>query len=108
MDEMYGPDADGLSGNDDSVQLSAWFVLSSLGLYQVAPGDGRFALGSPLVRHAAIRLENGGTFVVRTEVDVAGQHRVAGFRLNGRLVDDLTIAYADVMAGGELVFELER
>jgi predicted alpha-1,2-mannosidase len=107
MDEMYGPDADGLSGNDDSGQLSAWFVLSSLGLYQVAPGDGRFALGSPLVREATIRLEDGGTFVIRTEGDVATQHRVARVRLNNRLIDGLSIAYADVMAGGELVFELE-
>lgn len=107
MDTMYGPDADGLSGNDDSGQLSAWFVLSSLGLYQVAPGDGRFALGSPLVRQATIRLENGGEFVIRTEGDVANQHRVARVRLNDHLFDGLSIAYADVMAGGELVFELE-
>lgn len=107
MDEMYGPGADGLSGNDDAGQLSAWFVLSSLGLYQVAPGDGRFALGSPLVRHATIRLENGGLFVIRTEGDVANQHRVARVRLNSRLIDGLSISYADVMAGGELVFELE-
>jgi putative alpha-1,2-mannosidase len=107
MDTLYGPDADGLSGNDDCGQLSAWFVLSSLGLYQMAPGDGRFTFGSPLVRQAVIQLENGGTFVIRTEGDVARQHRVARVRLNGRQVDGLSIAYADLMAGGELVFELE-
>jgi predicted alpha-1,2-mannosidase len=107
MDDLYGPDADGLSGNDDCGQLSAWFVLSSLGLYQVAPGDGQFAFGSPLVRQAVIQLENGGTFVIRTEGDVERKHRVARVRLNNRVIDGLSIAYADVMAGGELVFELE-
>ncbi|MEO2198027.1 MAG: GH92 family glycosyl hydrolase [bacterium] len=107
MDTLYGPGADGLSGNDDCGQLSAWFVLSSLGLYQMAPGDGQFTLGSPLVREAVIQLENGGTFVIRTEGDAARQHRVARVRLNGRQVDGLSIAYADLMAGGELVFELQ-
>ena len=107
MDELYGPGAAGLSGNDDCGQLSAWFVLSSLGLYQVAPGDGRFTFGSPLVRRAVIQLENGGTFVIRTTGDVARQHRVARVWLNGRAIDGLSIAYADLMAGGELVFELE-
>jgi len=107
MDTLYGPGADGLSGNDDCGQLSAWFVLSSLGLYQMAPGDSQFTFGSPLVRQAVIHLENGATFVIRTEGDVARQHRVARVRLNGRQVDGLSIAYADLMAGGELVFELE-
>ena len=63
------------------------------------------------VRWCATRLSvlrTAGPSWFGTEGDVAGQHRVAGFRLNGRLVDDLTIAYADVMAGGELMFELER
>jgi predicted alpha-1,2-mannosidase len=107
MDELYGPGPDGLSGNDDCGQLSAWFVLSSLGLYQMAPGDGQFTLGSPLVRQAVIQLENGESFVIRTEGDVARQHRVARVRLNDREVHQLSISYADVMAGGELVFVLE-
>ncbi|MDA1094355.1 MAG: GH92 family glycosyl hydrolase [Acidobacteria bacterium] len=107
MDDLYGPEADGLSGNDDCGQLSAWFVLSSLGLYQVAPGDGRFMFGSPLVRRAVIQLESGRTFVIRTEGDVERQHRVARVWLNNRQVDGLSIAYDDVMAGGELVFELQ-
>ena len=107
MDELYGPGVDGLSGNDDCGQLSAWYVLSSLGLYQMAPGDGRFTFGTPLVRQAVIRLENGGRFVIRTEGDVERRHRVARVRLKNREVDRFSIAYADMMAEGELVFELE-
>lgn len=107
MDELYGPGADGLSGNEDCGQLSAWFVLSSLGLYQVAPGDGRFMLGSPLVRRAVIQLESGRTLVIRTKGDAERQHRVARVWLNNRPVNGLSIAYSDVMAGGELVFELQ-
>ena len=107
MDELYDPGVDGLSGNDDCGQLSAWYVLSSLGLYQMAPGDGRFTFGTPLVRQAVIQLENGWRFIIRTEGDVERRHRVARVRLNNRGLDRLSIAYADLMAGGELVFELE-
>lgn len=107
MDELYGADADGLSGNEDCGQMSAWYILSSLGLYQMAPGDGRFTLGSPLVRHAVLQLENGRTFTIRTDGDVATKHRVSRVRLNDREVSTLSIGYADIMAGGELVFELE-
>jgi predicted alpha-1,2-mannosidase len=107
MDELYGADADGLSGNEDGGQMSAWYILSSLGLYQMAPGDGRFTLGSPLVIRAVIQLENGRTFTIRTEGDVATRHRVRRVRLNNREVIGLSIGYSDIMAGGELVFELE-
>lgn len=64
MDTKYLPAPDGLSGNDDCGQMSAWYIFSALGFYPVAPGADRYDLGSPLVREATIELENGKTFTV--------------------------------------------
>src|SRR6202008_652027 len=64
---QYKPAPDGLGGNDDTGQMSAWYIFSSLGFYPVAPGSDQYAIGSPAVYHAVINLENGKTFTVNVK-----------------------------------------
>ncbi|HAY71109.1 MAG TPA: sugar hydrolase, partial [Saprospirales bacterium] len=67
MDSMYGATVDGLCGNDDAGQMSAWYVFSALGFYPVTPGSEVYALGSPLVKEAKIKLSNGKTLTIHAE-----------------------------------------
>ena len=66
MKTMYGNKENGLCGNDDAGQMSAWYVLSSLGFYPVCPGSDKYTIGSPMVKHAKINLEHGSVFEIET------------------------------------------
>ena len=96
----------GLSGNDDCGQISAWYILSSLGIYPVIPGIPRYALGAPQFDEARLTLPGGKTFVIRAAGASAGKIYVRSVRLNGVLVVRPWIEHKDLMAGGELVFEM--
>ena len=91
MDTKYLPAPDGLSGNDDCGQMSAWYIFSALGFYPVAPGSDRYDLGSPLVREAVITLENGKTFSVSAVNQEPGNVYVRKVELNGQKLDRLWI-----------------
>ena len=106
MTEFYPASPAGLIGNEDCGQMSAWFVLSALGIYQVTPGDPRFSLGRPLFPEARVALPNGKTFVVRMKNSAANHPYVQRVTLNGAPVKTPFISYADIMAGAELVFEM--
>jgi len=104
LKKMYRPTVDGLGGNDDCGQMSAWYIFSSLGFYPVAPGSDQFALGSPAVKSAAMRLENGQRFTVEA-VDQSDKNvYVKKVELNGKVLDRLYITQQEIMAGGKLVF----
>lgn len=108
MDHKYLPAPDGLSGNDDCGQMSAWYVFSALGFYPVAPGSDRYDLGSPLVREATLTLENGKTFTV-TAVNQGQQNiYVKKAELNGTKLDRQWITHDEIMQGGTLVFYMGR
>jgi len=106
MDEMYGPTVEGLCGNDDAGQMSAWYIFSSLGFYPVTPVSTKYALGSPKVRSAVIHLENGKTFKITTKNQSKQNVYVAKATLNGKEITDFTLDHKDLVAGGELVFEM--
>jgi predicted alpha-1,2-mannosidase len=106
MAEFYPASPAGLIGNEDCGQMSAWFVLSALGVYQVTPGDPRYSLGRPLFPEARVALPNGKTFVVRMKNGAANHPYVQRVTLNGVPVKTPFISYADIMAGAELVFEM--
>lgn len=106
LDTMYGTGPSGLCGNDDAGQMSAWYVLSALGFYPVCPGSPDYALGSPLVSWARVRLENGRTLEIRAENQSAENVYVQRVELDGRALSGLSIAHADLVAGGTLVFTL--
>ena len=104
MNTKYLPAPDGLSGNDDCGQMSAWYIFSSLGFYPFAPGSDRYYLGSPLVKDAKITLENGNTFSVSAINQSPGNVYVKKVELNGQKLDRLYITHQEIMNGGSLVF----
>jgi predicted alpha-1,2-mannosidase len=104
MDEMYRPAPDGLCGNDDCGQMSAWYLLSALGFYPVAPGSNQYVLGSPVVRRAEIDLGGGRSFRVATENQAPAHVFVSEVWLNGERLERCFITHDEVARGGELRF----
>ncbi|WP_022823886.1 GH92 family glycosyl hydrolase [Hymenobacter norwichensis] len=106
LPKMYRPTPDGLGGNDDCGQMSAWYIFSSLGFYPVAPGSPEYALGSPAVHGATLNLENGNTFRITVKNQSDKNVYVKEVRLNGQKLTRPFLQYADVVKGGELVFTM--
>ncbi|SFA39201.1 alpha-1,2-mannosidase, putative [Pedobacter suwonensis] len=104
LNMQYKPTADGLGGNDDCGQMSAWYMFSSLGFYPVAPGSDVYSLGSPLVNQAVINLENGKSFTVEAIKQSEKNVYVEKVLLNGKEITDHKIKHADITNGGKLTF----
>lgn len=102
MSEMYRDDYDGLSGNEDVGQMSAWYVLSAMGLYQVEPAGGKFIIGSPIVDEAKIRLDDNKFFTVVCKNNSKENIYVQSAKLNGKSYSKSYIMYDDMMKGGIL------
>lgn len=101
---MYHNDFDGLSGNEDVGQMSAWYILSSLGIYQVEPAGGRYMFGSPLFDKAVVNVGQGKTFTIIAHNNSAKNVFVQQIKLNGRPYKKLYIDYKDIVSGGTLEF----
>jgi len=104
MGSLYKPFTDGLPGNDDCGQMSAWYIFSALGFYPVCPGSNEYVLGSPMIEKAEIRLENGRKFqieVINQEKDYVYVDRVM---LNGKPYEKLFITHETIMQGGRITF----
>lgn len=101
---MYKPTEDGLGGNDDFGQMSAWYIFSALGFYPVAPGSPQYALGSPAVRNAKIQLESGKVFEVVVEKQSAENVYIDKVYLNGEPLHTPFIYHTDIVNGGRLEF----
>jgi predicted alpha-1,2-mannosidase len=106
LTEMYKADPDGVIGNDDCGQMSAWFILSSLGFYPVDPVSALYVFGSPLFDMAEVDLGSGRTLTVRASGNGPDRPYVQSVRWNGRPWTKNWIAHADLAKGGELVFEM--
>jgi len=106
MDRMYQNKIDGLSGNDDCGQMSAWYIFSSLGFYPVCPGSDQYVIGSPNVKRAVIQLENGKTFTVIATNFSDKNVYVKSIKLNGKQYNKTYITHADIVNGGDLIFEM--
>ncbi|WP_347159864.1 GH92 family glycosyl hydrolase [Pontibacter chitinilyticus] len=104
MKAMYKPTVDGLGGNDDCGQMSAWYVFSALGFYPVAPGSTQYALGSPSVKEATIQLENGKSFTVTAKHQSDRNVYVQKVELNGKVLDRGYLTHEDITSGGNLTF----
>ena len=103
---LYHDQPDGLSGNEDVGQMSAWYVLSSLGMYEAEPAGGRYWFGSPLFDRAEIAVP-GGTFTIVAENNSSENKYIRRVWLNGRPYTKPWIGHEEVMAGGELRFEMD-
>jgi len=102
MHEMYKDDLDGLSGNEDVGQMSSWYILSAMGLYQVEPAGGKYIIGSPIVDEAQVNVGNGKTFTVVATNNSCDNIYVQSARLNGKKYTRSYINYADIRNGGTL------
>ncbi len=101
---MYKPAPNGLGGNDDFGQMSAWYLFSSLGFYPIAPGSDQYMLGSPSVVSATIHLENGRNFAVSTKNQQDKNVYVKKVELNGKVLKRRYITHSDIQNGGKLTF----
>lgn len=101
--EEYANAPDGLSGNEDCGQMSAWYVMSSLGIYTIQPGQTQFQVGLPQFDKATISLENGKRFTITNAAAGEGRQNIylQGMQLNKSTYNKLYIDYADIMKGGE-------
>ena len=105
LSTLYHDQPDGLSGNEDVGQMSAWYVLSSMGFYEVEPAGGRYWFGAPYFERVQIAVP-GGTFTVEAKNFAPENRYVQGVRLNGQPYDKPYISHEAVMQGGVLEFEM--
>jgi hypothetical protein len=106
LDNFYKPEPDGLIGNEDCGQMSAWYVLSAAGFYPVTPGSTLYVIGSPIFPEIRFKLENGKSFVIRAQGVSEKNIYIQSARLNGKAYGKSYFTHADLLAGGELVFEM--
>lgn len=104
MKEMYHDQPDGLSGNEDCGQMSAWYVFSAMGFYPVCPGSDHYAIGSPLFDKMSIQLENGKVFSIHTYENGVDNVYIQSAKLNGQPYNKSYIRYDDIANGGMLEF----
>ncbi len=106
VNDFYTEKPNGILGNDDCGQMSAWYVLSTLGFYPVMPASGEFVLGAPQVRAATLRLPGGKPLSIRADGFGVHTSYASAAQLNGRAVNPIALGYADLMVGGTLRFAM--
>jgi len=106
LNELYHAAPDGLSGNEDCGQMSSWYVLSAMGFYPVCPGTDEYIIGTPLFDKATISLENGNQFTIAANNVSATNKYVQSATLNGAALNQSYFKHGQIMAGGNLVFEM--
>ena len=106
MKNLYRDQPDGLEGNDDCGQMSAWYVFSAIGFYPVCPGSDQYAIGSPLVDKAVMHFESGKTFTIKTLNNQPGNVYISSAKMNGSNYTKSYLTYTDMMKGGEIEFTM--
>lgn len=101
---LYSDAPDGLSGNEDCGQMSAWYVMNAMGFYQVCPGRPVYSIGRPLFEEVTLRLEGGKTFVIRAKNNSEKNKYIRSATLNGRPLEGPFFTHEELMAGGVLEF----
>lgn len=106
LNELYNNTSSGYAGNDDCGEMSAWYVFSAMGFYPVNPANGVYAIGSPLLESATIKLPAGKTFTVRAKKSSPEDIYIQSAKLNGKQYDRTYITHDDLMKGGSIEFEM--
>ena len=106
MDKLYSPLPDGLCGDEDNGQTSAWYVFSAMGFYPVCPGQPEYVVGSPLFESVTLNLENGNRFIIKAEDNQPANVYIQSARLNGRSYTRNYLRHEDIRNGGELIFKM--
>ena len=108
LDSLYSANPDGLSGNEDVGQMSAWYVMSALGFYPVHPARGIYVFGSPLFDEASIDVGNGKHFAMKVINNSPQNIYIQKIELNHKKYTKAYISYTDIMNGGELKIEMGK
>ena len=108
LDSLYSANPEGLSGNEDVGQMSAWYVMSSLGFYPVHPAQGIYVFGSPLFDEASIDVGNGKHFTMTMKNNSPANKYIQKIMLNNKKYTKAYITYADIMNGGDLIIEMGK
>lgn len=106
FDRFYLPKPDGLCGNDDCGQMSAWYLFSAMGFYPVNPAGGEYILGAPQIAKVVLTLPDNKTFIIEAKGLSEENKYVKSVTLNGEAVEGLSIHHNDIMEGGTLVFTM--
>ena len=106
MDRMYINDIDGLHGNDDCGQMSAWYIFTAMGFYPVCPGSDQYVLGAPYLPYVKLSLPNGNVLEIKAPKVSARNRYVKKVRWNGQTYDKLYVCHEDLMQGGILEFDM--
>ncbi len=106
LNEMYQNAPDGISGNEDCGQMSAWYVFSAMGFYPVTPASNQYIIGTPFFERATINLEDGKTFEIEAE-NISDENKyIESAKLNGKSLRRSFIQHSEIIAGGKLVFKM--
>lgn len=108
LHNQYKPTPDGLGGNDDCGQMSAWYIFSALGFYPVAPASDEYQIGSPIIKNAIINLESGKQLKITVQNQSETNKYIKSVSVNGRLLTVTVIKHADIMNGGEIIFVMSN
>lgn len=108
LTSLYTNAPDGISGNEDCGQMSAWYVFSSLGFYPVTPGSNQYIIGAPLFPKATITLENGKQFTIIAKNTSESNKYIVSATLNGKSLNRTYLTHDEIVNGGSLVFEMSN
>jgi len=108
MDELYLPKPDGLSGNEDCGQMSAWYVLSAMGFYPACPGTNEYVIGSPLFKKVTINLENGKKFVINAPNSSKDNKYITSVTKNNKPYEKAYIRHEDILKGCTFTFNMSN
>ena len=106
IDELYTSERDGLSGNEDCGQMSAWYVFSAMGFYPVSPGTNEYGIGSPIFDKVTIKNDTGQDFVIKVKNASPSNHYIQSATLDGVTYTKNFFTHADIVSGKEIVFEM--
>ena len=108
FDNMYRPKPDGLCGNDDCGQMSAWYMFSAMGFYPVDPVSAEYVFGAPQMPKFVLNLPEGKTFTIIAEGLSEENKYVDSITLNGKPYTKNTISHDDILKGGTLVYKMKK
>ncbi len=106
MNRMYKNNINGLCGNDDCGQMSAWYIFSAMGFYPVCPGTGQYVFGAPYLPYLKVNLKDGKTLEIKAPKVSDKNRYIKWVKLNGKIYDKTYITHNDIINGGELFFEM--
>jgi predicted alpha-1,2-mannosidase len=106
MSELYFNNPNGLAGNEDCGQMSAWYVLNAMGFYSFTPGDPTYSIGRPIFDQVEIQLPDGKKFQIRTKNNSPANKYIQSLRLNGKKLNTPFFMHQDIVDGGILEFEM--